>query len=210
MAGRASPGSGKPGEPPEAGDHAFLDSAQINAGLRELAAARPGPLAVMGGVAGQLYGTRRLTADIDVLALSPLAGFPDHGPLALNDTSMCGYSSSTRTGIPLDVLLPGRDLRALAIEAIRAARTTAEVPVPVLRPEHWAAFKLMAARGKDEDDLKAAIQAGLLDTETTRRVIEKHLGLYARQEFDAIVSLARWEQQGSGGGGGGTSGGGHG
>ena len=113
--------------------------------------------------------------------------------MALHDASMRGYSSETRTGIPLDELLPGPALRALAVEAIKAARVAPESPVPVLRAEHWATFKLMAARGKDEDDLKAAINAGHLDPVVARVVIDKHLGLYARQEFDAIVQLAQWE-----------------
>ena len=179
----------------EEAEHTFLGPEQIRAALQELADRHTGPIAVLGGVAGQLYGTRRLTADLDVLALNPLPGFVNQGRLALNDASMYGYSSKTAAGIPLDVLLPGRALRVLAVEAIRGARVHAESPVPVLRAEHWAAFKLMAARGKDEDDLKAAIAAGFLDPAVARPVIEKHLGLYARQEFDAIVSLALWEQR---------------
>lgn len=61
-------------------------------------------------------------------------------------------------------------------------------------PPYIAAMKMEANRSKDHADLEWMIANGRLDTGATRKVIHKHLGAFAAQEFDAFVAVVIWKK----------------
>jgi hypothetical protein len=78
----------------------FLDPAEIERGLHELATITGGSVALAGGVALQLYGSDRFTRDIDIVGGTSIAALPPLGVLSFG-----GYRSETPSGVPTDVLM---------------------------------------------------------------------------------------------------------
>lgn len=171
----------------------FLDPAVLDAAVLEVAevAQRAGVhLALVGGYAMQLYGSPRLTGDLDFAADSAPAKY--HGMPTL---SFGGIRTRTSTDVPVDIITREDDFASLYEEAVQTAQVIEGVPVPVVLPEYLAAMKMVAGRsGKDDADLEYLIRSGVVDLEKARGVIKRFLGAYAKKEFDATVALVDWKR----------------
>ena len=141
---------------------------------------------LFGAQAALLYGAARLTADVDitvqlggrqagalVLALKK-AGFR----LRVRDVD--NFVARTRvlpfvhsgSGMPVDIVLSGPGLEELFFKRLRR-RTIEGVRVPVASPEDIVIMKILAGRGKDEDDAVAILAAQRrLDLRRVRRTLK--------------------------------------
>lgn len=171
----------------------FLSSEELERGAREVVALARGErisVALLGGYAMALYGSDRLTADLDFAASAPLSGFRPEKALGFG-----GYSSRLPNGTPVDIILRDDEYRGLYEEAIERAECIEGLPV--VSVPYLMAMKMASGRGKDEVDLRWLMatydEPEILDE--ARKVIRRHLGIYALKEFDAELSLARWERE---------------
>jgi hypothetical protein len=57
-------------------------------------------------------------------------------------------------------------------------------------------MKMVAGRGKDEQDLKWILTDAPVDYTALRTVVKKYLGPYAADELDATRQIAVWEKRG--------------
>lgn len=168
----------------------FLDASDITRAIEEVRElARPDVVAVVlaGGAAMQIYGSDRLTKDVDFIAAEPIPGLPDEGPLSFG-----GYKSHTPSGVPVDVILRSDDYEGLYEEAIQTAEKDPELRVSVVSPEYLAAMKMAAGRVKDEEDLRSLILSGNLDLGKAETVIREWLGRYGLSSFRSFVEEAKW------------------
>jgi hypothetical protein len=145
-----------------------------------------GDATIAGGLAMQLWGSPRLTGDLDVVADEPL-GYAGE-PLSF------GGVRTTESGIKLDVIVRNDEWRDLYVEAIDHAVDMDGVPLPVVTPEYLVAMKMVAGRGKDEEDVKYLVTMTDFDQPRTEAVVRRHLGAYAVKELRAIVDEAKWRR----------------
>lgn len=169
----------------------YLDPAlltQAAAEVGELAKAEGRPVALIGGLAMQVYGSDRLTGDLDVVAYDRLDSLPYGSPLSFG-----GEQTQAPNGVPLDIVMRDDVYKPLYDEALDRARRVKGLPIPVVLPEYLAAMKMAANRGKDRVDLEFLLsRPGLLDPKRTLRVVREHLGAYAGEEFRGLLEEAAW------------------
>ena len=165
----------------------FLDPAEIERGLDELARITGGTVALAGGVALQLYGSDRFTRDLDVVGGTPIAALPDLGTLSFG-----GYKSVTPSGVPTDVIIRDDAFAMLYADALVNARLINGSPLPVVTREHLIAMKMVAGRTKDDADLEFLILHSGADLIIARGLIDRLLGPYAAKEFDQLIAITRW------------------
>jgi hypothetical protein len=181
-------GRGKPAKPPIS---RFLDPAKIDSALAkvaEIAASEGLRLALAGGAALQLYGSDRFTRDVDIAADRCPQGVKRRGILAF------GGIKTALAGVATDFIVRDDQYAALYDEAIEHAHHVTGSPVPVVTLPYLAAMKMVAGRGKNEQDLHFALTHPRLNYKIARAVVAQHLGPYAADELDAIRDVARWEK----------------
>lgn len=164
----------------------FIDPRQIDAAI-EAVKKMDIDAVLAGGAAMQIWGSDRLTRDVDFLATAA----PTERrwqPLSLGGVR--GVVGRDR--IPVDIIVRDDDYAKLYEEAIDRAVRVKGVAVPVVRPEYLAAMKLAAARAKDDEDLRALIRLDAIDLAATREIILRHLGRFAVDEFNRIVDEVAW------------------
>jgi hypothetical protein len=174
----------------------FLDPAKLEEAVLQVVAIHhaseaPGPLVLVGGFAMQLYGSDRLTGDLDFAAerLGPEA-LPEGKPLTFG-----GYQTTAPNGVPVDIIIRSDKYAGLYAAAIEDPAIWKGGPLDgllVARPEYLAAMKMVAGRKRDEADLDFLIVSDTIDTEATRYIIRNHLGPYAADEFEELALVARW------------------
>lgn len=148
-------------------------------------------VALAGGIAMQIYGSDRLTADIDIIAESPIPGVPVEGDLAL----IPGYTGRLPNGVQIDVIVPETDGEwyDLFDHARGYARPLEPGGIPVVSREYLIALKMMASRGdKDIGDLYFLLTAPETNLVQARSIVREELGKFAAKEFDALVEEANW------------------
>jgi hypothetical protein len=145
-------------------------------------------VALVGGYALQLYGSDRLTGDIDVIT-DEIA--PDTPQIKL--LSFGGVQIETHDGVPVDLIVRSDDFQPLYDEALDKTVRIENVAMPVVQPEYIAAMKMVADRTRDELDLEWLILSGTIDIDKTKQVIRQFLGLYAAKSFDQFVEVTRWK-----------------
>ena len=156
--------------------------------LRALAAAmaeRDLPWYLFGAQAAIIWGSPRLSADVDITAtIDPEAidsfveTMRQHGfHLLVSDSDFLARTRvlpfvHLRTRMPLDVVLAGPGLeedflRRVIPVAIREAQ------IPVISPEDLIVTKVLAGRAKDIEDIRGVIQErrASLDQERVRRLL---------------------------------------
>ncbi len=172
----------------------FLSPDVIDASIDEvhaLAELEGMDIALAGGIAMQIYGSDRLTGDIDVIAYAPIPGVPIDGQLAI----VPGYSGRLPSGVQIDVIVP--DVDSEWHDLFDNARVTA-VPlekggIPIVTREYLIALKMMAGReDKDLGDLYFLLTDAHTDLKLARTIVKKELGKYAAKEFDSLVAEAEW------------------
>lgn len=170
----------------------FLDPGQISLAITEVRrhAEQSGVKVVLvGGVALQLYGSDRLTVDVDFVAndvFMMLDGF--------KSLSIGGFQGRTSAGTPVDVLLGGK-YPDLYPAIINDAVYFPEVGVKVATLEGLMAMKLAAGRIKDEEDIRSMLALGEVDLAAARAIIEEAIGSYAVGDFDSFVDEVSWKME---------------
>ena len=127
---------------------------------------------LFGAQAALLYGAARLTADVDVTVhlgardTAELVRTLEKAGFRLRVRDVARFVAKTRvlplfhapSGMPFDVVLAGPGLEELFFKRLRR-RIVDGVRVPVAGPEDVVVMKVLAGRGKDEDDAVAIIAA---------------------------------------------------
>lgn len=145
-------------------------------------------IALVGGLAMNLYGSDRLTADVDIIAERRIPALIRRKPLAF------GGHTSVINDVPTDVIIRVDDYAALYEEALVQAMPRADCPIRVVTPEFLLAMKLASGRAKDEQDIAYLLTSRVVDVPKARAVIRTYLGAYAAHDFDSVVSEVEWKQ----------------
>lgn len=136
----------------------------------------------------QVYGSDRLTGDLDVAAARAIRGFPIERSLAFG-----GSAVTTRAGVPVDIIVRSDVYARLYRAAVRHAKVVRDVPIRVVTAPYLVAMKIAAGRSKDALDAELLLsRMTAKEIEETRLVLRRHLGVYAAEELDGFVEEARW------------------
>lgn len=171
----------------------FLDPRRIEGALREVAGAaeKAGTrIALAGGCALQLYGSPRFTQGIDLLVDGTIPGIRSQGALSFG-----GVQGVTGDGVPVDLIDRADQYAALYADALRDASRIPDVPAPVVTLPYLAAMKMVAGRGKDEQDLEFILLDSGAKLADVLRVVRRHLGLYAVDELKSFKKIAQWRRR---------------
>jgi len=168
----------------------FLNSSDVEATLNEifeLSSRTNIEVALAGGVAMELFGSDRLTKDVDFVCAAILPYIKVTKQLAIG-----GVSGLTAQGYPVDLIIRDDEYFELYQEALAHSIALPDQPLKVIAPEYLAAMKMVAGRDKDELDLKTLIRLEAIDLAQTEDIIRRHLGRYAVKEFKSLVSEVAW------------------
>jgi hypothetical protein len=163
----------------------FLDASDIDRAISEVAKLSPRSV-LLGGAAMQLYGSDRLTRDVDFASASVPSQI-----IVLKRLSFGGASGRTPSGVPVCFIVRTDDFKALYIDA-RAKALDLGKPLKIVTPEHLAAMKLVAGRDKDITDLKMLLRLKKASLTRSREIIRRTLGAFAVKEFDSYVAEVEW------------------
>jgi hypothetical protein len=150
----------------------MLSSAELIAAAKAvIAVANRGGVqaAICGGYAMQLFGSDRMTNDLDFIA-------SDRLPTANFDTLTFGGFKYRIKGVKIDWIVRDDEQEAVYQTALRE-RTRLKNGLPIIRPEWMALIKLLARRTKDHSDLMYLLRA-------PRLVNRKNLKSIVRELFD--------------------------
>ena len=146
--------------------------------------------ALVGGYAAQLFGSPRLTGDVDFVADGPLDAYESLGPLTFGGEKLVGPD-----GVKVDWIVRRDDYAALYAEALATA-TRSEIGVLVVTPEFQVVLKFAAGRPRDLGDASFLLASGAAVGEIVRTLIRRHLGgKFALDQFDAFAAEARWRHE---------------
>lgn len=128
-------------------------------------------VALCGGFAMHLYGSDRMTVDIDFLADAELP-MPSEGPLSF------GGVKYSRGKTPVDWIIRQDDQTFVYQKAL--AERIKKDGYPVLSPEWLAIIKLLAGRTKDQFDLLFLLrQPGLVNRAKVKLIVKVLFGVAA-------------------------------
>ncbi|MGQ0653607.1 MAG: DUF6036 family nucleotidyltransferase [Betaproteobacteria bacterium] len=164
---------------------------------------------LFGAQAALLYGAARLTADVDVTVMlgtrqnDELVRALEDAGFRLRIADARRFVAKTRvlpfldprSGMPIDVVLAGPGLEEVFLRRRRRRRIDG-VPVFVASAEDVVVMKVLAGRGKDEDDVLAILAAqSRLDLRHVRKTLvalEAALGQAdLRPSFESLLLRAR-------------------
>ena len=164
---------------------------------------------LFGAQAALLYGAARLTADVDVTVrlgdrdTAELVRALEKSGFTLRIRDVDDFVARTRvvpllhraSGMPIDVVLAGPGLEELFLKR-RRRRLVDGVSVPVASPEDIVVMKVLAGRGKDEDDVVAILAAQrklkLEQVRETLGMLERALDQSdLRPRFEVLLVRAR-------------------
>ena len=141
-------------------------------------------MAIVGGLAMQVWGSPRLTADLDVIAESEL-GYT-------GERLTFGGVRTKEGPVELDIIVRSDEWAQLYEAALYESLEVDDVPMPVVSPEFLVVMKMVAGRPKDEIDIRYLVLLDDFDHASAERIIQRYLGRYALREFRAIVEEAKW------------------
>ena len=150
--------------------------------------------AVAGGYAMQIYGSPRLTGDVDLISAEAPR---DMGVFRLVEPlTFGGRRYVSADGVEVDLIKREDYLKGLYQEALEKAVET-EDGIPIVTPEYLAIIKLAAARPKDEDDLVWLLQEpDLVDRGKALEIADRLLGgRFARDSFQSFMDEADWRTE---------------
>lgn len=144
--------------------------------------------ALLGGLAMQLYGSSRLTADVDIAAAKLP---PKTKGRAL---SFGGVRTKASNGIEVDIIVRDDDWEELYEAACYHA-----VMIDGLRvvtKEYLAVIKMAAGRPKDDIDAKflLSLPGDQFDVREGYRIAKHFLGAYGAKDYRQLLAIAVWEK----------------
>lgn len=150
--------------------------------------------AVGGGYAMQIYGSDRLTGDVDLISEglpAPTDPLKNVKPLTFG-----GRRYETKDGVEVDFIVRADQFQALYEEALLHAGMTDD-KLSIITPEYLAAMKLVAGRPKDEGDLLWLLkQEGLVDRDKTLDIVGRLVGgQFAKEAMQSFMDQADWEKE---------------
>jgi len=141
-------------------------------------------VAIAGGLAMQVWGSPRLTGDLDVIADSRL-GYEGE-PLTF------GGVRTSVGAVQLDVIVRADEWKDLYLDALKGAEQVEGISAPVVTPEYLVAMKMVAGRAKDEADVRYLVLTDDFDRARAEGIVREHLGAYAVKELRAVIVEAEW------------------
>lgn len=143
--------------------------------------------ALVGGIAMHLYGSPRLTKDVDVIASAVLN---------LESNKNLGFGGKrynidvNNLKIPIDWIVRNDTARKFYEKALAEAHTLPS-GLPIITPEWMIILKYIAGRFKDQQDAVFLLKQNKL---VNRRLIKQKIAETAGNEFWALVAvgLKRW------------------
>jgi|HubBroStandDraft_5_1064220.scaffolds.fasta_scaffold179407_2 hypothetical protein len=166
---------------------AFPSSDALMAAAREVEAKLSKP-ALVGGLAMQLYGSPRLTADVDIAA----PGLPKGAKgKAL---TFGGLRTKASNGIEVDIIVRDDDYEELYKAACHHAIVIDGLRVTT--KEYLVILKMVAGRPKDEIDARflCSLPEGQFDDREAWKIAKHFLGPYGAGDFRQLRSIAQWEK----------------
>jgi len=145
-------------------------------------------VAVVGGLAMQVYGSSRLTGDLDMIADAPI-----NLPI-MRELSFGGYETVSPGGIELDWIIRNDFYQLLYLEALKESEEIMNGAYRVVPLHYLAAMKMAAKRLKDKADLDEMFSFPEFDEQKTREIINKFLGPYALEDFESMLFLFKWNR----------------
>ena len=168
--------------------------------VANLADAQNVKVALLGGFALYLYGSDRLTGDIDVVSDARIDGLPPGSQLSFG-----GEATETSGGVPVDVILRSDEYVDLYEQALvhavdigqteRVNTDSSVVPgIRIVSPEYLVAMKMAANRTKDWADLEFMIEHQMFDRNMAFAIVHTHLGRYAVTELRQLIAEVEWKK----------------
>lgn len=190
----ASTGAGK-GLRALLGKEKFINPEQIDRAIIAVKSMseREGAMAILiGGVAMQVYGSPRLTKDVDFAVDRPLPqpeNFRFLGPIDFG-----GGAYIAPDGAKIDIVVRNDEYKALYDEAIQAA-ILSEEGILIVSPEYLAAMEFAAHTEKHTLDLKWLLkQKGLVGRRLVSNLIYRHVGQkFGVESFDRVLDEVELE-----------------
>jgi hypothetical protein len=147
------------------------------------------PCAILGGLAMQLYGSDRLTKNVDLVSDRLID--PDKPLMKDHPLSFGGTVFKTPHGIDVDWIVRADEYQGLYEAALGSAEEVEGLPV--ISIEHLAVIKFGAGRPKDYEDLMFLLVHADLEFKKARKLVHKFLGgKFAVDQFDAALDEAKW------------------
>lgn len=147
------------------------------------------PYAILGGLAMQLYGSDRLTKDVDLVSDRPID--PDKPLMKDRPLSFGGTVFRTPHGIDVDWIVRADEYQDLYEAALNSAEEVEGLPV--ISMEYLAVIKFGAGRPKDYEDLMFLLVHPDLEFKEARKLVYRFLGgKFAVDQFDAALEEAKW------------------
>lgn len=147
-------------------------------------------VALVGGCAMQLYGSDRLTGDVDFISDSLLSALPRGKALSFG-----GEQTRASNGVEVDLILRDDRWADLYDAALGTARRIPGSRALVVRPEYLLAMKISAGRDKDLLDADFLLGSGEINPKKTLRVAEEFLGSLGAQDVEAMLLERRLIQK---------------
>ncbi len=164
----------------------FITGDQAHAAIVEVATYVPGKTAICGGLAMAMYGSNRLTRDIDFLVKRAPDVTADYKRLSI------GGISFDVLGIPADFIARGDEYEDLYEEARRTALVLPDSVLPVVLPEYLFVMKWEANRKKDLLDMATLIRLGLVTQESVLPLVRKFLGRGSAKPVTQFFLETEW------------------
>lgn len=147
------------------------------------------PYAVLGGLAMQLYGSDRLTKDVDLVSdrmIDPCKPLTKDRPLSFGGTVF-----TTTYGIEIDWIVRSDEYQDLYEASLNSVRNVEGLPT--ISMEYLAVMKFAAGRPKDYEDVMFLLVHPDIDLKEARNLAHRFLGgKFAVDQFNAAIDEAKW------------------
>ncbi len=142
--------------------------------------------AICGGIAMTIYGSPRLTKDIDIVALKRLP-IPKESIIGyLKQGGEAFWIKTSRQQVKTDWILRNDDFKVYFQDSLKHAVWIDGLPV--VSPEHLVLMKYIAGRFKDQEDAVYLMKAGLVDRRKIKEIVIRN-----KKDWSGIyIGLSRW------------------
>lgn len=156
--------------------------------VAKLAAAEDVRVALVGCLAMQHYGSRRIANEPEMLVSQDIVELAPDGAPSL------GWHSATVNGQSVGYTLFAGEYPELYNHAINTAVKVPRFAIPIVRAEELTAVLLASQRPMDSLDLDDLMHLGAASVEQTEAIIREHLGPYAVQMYRNKLERIAWEK----------------